>query len=48
MAVVCPQNMPDTVDDFISYMKLDPDRKFTLNQNDSGKSLDFTPNHVAQ
>ncbi|XP_060597586.1 NADPH-dependent diflavin oxidoreductase 1-like [Ruditapes philippinarum] len=43
VAVVCPQNMSDTVDDFISYMKLDPDTEFTLQLNDPDASLPKLP-----
>ena len=41
VAVVCPQNMPDTVDDFIDYLKLDSDQHFTLTPNDPGSLNDF-------
>ena len=41
VAVVCPQNMPDSVDDFISHMKLDGDAKFTIHKNDPGLSKQF-------
>lgn len=43
VAVVCPQNMSDTVDDFISYMKLDPDKEFILHQNDPEVSVPRLP-----
>lgn len=34
VAVVCPQNMPDTVEDFISFLRLDPDAQLLLQKND--------------
>lgn len=34
VAMVAPQNMADTVDDFISYFNLNPDQLIQLHQND--------------
>ena len=31
-----PQNIASAVDEFIELMKLDPEQKFTLEQNDEG------------
>ena len=31
-----PQNIASAVDEFIELMKLNPDQKFTLEQNDEG------------
>ncbi|XP_053380905.1 NADPH-dependent diflavin oxidoreductase 1-like isoform X2 [Mercenaria mercenaria] len=43
VAVVYPKNMPDTVDDFLSYMNLDPDQEFILHQIDPEASLPRIP-----
>ena len=38
VAMVAPQNMADTVDDFISYFNINPDQLIHLHQNDQGIS----------
>ena len=37
VVMIQPQNSEDTVDEFLSMLNLDPDRCFTLQQNDPGK-----------
>ena len=34
-----PQNIASAVDEFIELMKLNPDQKFTLEQNDEGSEF---------
>ncbi|XP_052788058.1 NADPH-dependent diflavin oxidoreductase 1-like [Mya arenaria] len=43
VACVCPQNMADTVNDFISYMNLDANKKFILSSVDEGTSAPKLP-----
>ncbi|RUS69230.1 hypothetical protein EGW08_023009 [Elysia chlorotica] len=43
VVMVQPQNSPDTVDEFISMLNLDPDRRFQLEQNDADSPL---PPHI--
>ena len=36
--MIQPQNMPDTVEEFMKLLQLAPDTQFTLRQNDPGMS----------
>ena len=35
--MVAPKNMPDTVDEFLKLLNLNPETSFSLTQNDPGR-----------
>lgn len=46
--MIQPQNSEDSVQEFLTLMKLDPQQRFTLQQNDPSNALYFINEHCYQ